>query len=53
MADLNEDDISKLIQLLTVLLLLLWAFSSLSNVATSTAAAKQHQMIVFIGRLAG
>ena len=31
----------------------LWAFSSLSNIATLTPAAKQHQIIVFIGRLAG
>ena len=51
MADLNEDDILKLIQLQTLLLWL--AFSSLSVIATSTPAAKQHQMIVFIGRLTG
>ena len=42
-ADLNEDDILKLVQLQTVLLLLM-AFSSLSNIATSTPAAKQHQL---------
>ena len=32
---------------------LLQAFSSLSNTATSTPAAKQHQMIIFMGRLLG
>ena len=52
MTDLNEDDILKLIKLQTVLLLFR-AFSSRFNTATSTPAAKQHQMIVFIGRLAG
>ena len=41
----------KLILLRT--LLLLRAFSSLFNIPTPTPAAKQHQMIVFIGRLAG
>ena len=52
MADLNEDDILKQIQLQTVLLLLR-AFSLLSETATSTPAAEQDQMIAFIGRLAG
>ena len=51
MADHNEAYIFELIQLQTVLLL--WAFSSLSNIATSTPAAKQHQIIVFIVTLAG
>ena len=50
MADLIEDDILKLIQLQTILLLLR-ALSSLSNIATSAPALEQ--MIVFIGRLAG
>ena len=52
MADLNEDDILKQIQLQTVLLLLR-AFSLLSETAASTPAAEQDQMIAFIGRLAG
>ena len=39
MTDLNEDDVLKLIQLRT-LLLLLQAFSSLSVTATSTPATK-------------
>ena len=52
MADVNEDDVLQLIQLQTVLLLL-WAFSSLSNIATSSPAAKKHQILVFIGKLAG
>ena len=42
-ADLNEEDILKLVQLRAVLLPLM-AFSSLSNIATSTPAAKQHQL---------
>ena len=53
MTNPDEDDVSHLIQLQTILLLLLWAFSSLSNIAASTPAAKLHQTIVFIGRLAG
>ena len=52
MADLNQDDALKLIQLQTGLVLL-WAFSSLSNIATSTPAAKQHRIIVLIGTLTG
>ena len=52
MADHYEDDIKKLFQLRTVLLLFR-AFSSLSNNETSTPTAKQNQMIVFIGSLAG
>ncbi|WP_419648360.1 hypothetical protein [Thiolapillus sp.] len=52
LADLNEDVNLKLIQLQTVLLLLL-AFSSLLNITASTPAAKQHQIIVLIGGLAG
>ena len=52
LADLNEDVNLKLIQLQTVLLLLS-AFSSLLNVTGSTPAAKQHQIIVLIGGLAG
>ena len=44
--------ILKLIQLQGVLLLL-WAFSSFSDIATATPAAKLHQIIVLIGRLAG
>ena len=52
MVDLNEDDILKLIQLQTIINLL-WALSSLSNIATTAPAAKQHQIIIFIGRLAG
>ena len=51
LADLNEDVNLKLIQLQTVLLLL--AFSSLFNITASTPAAKQHQIIVLIGGLAG
>ena len=51
MADLNKHDIVKLIQLQTVLLL--WAFSQLSNIATSTPAAKQQQIIVVVETLAG
>ena len=53
MTNPDEDDVSHLIQLQTILLLLLWAFSSLSNISASTPAAKLHQTIVFIGRLAG
>ena len=52
LADLNEDVNLKLIQLQTIFLLLL-AFSSLLNITASTPAAKQHQIIVLIGGLAG
>ena len=52
LADLNENVSLKLIQLQTVLLLLL-VFSSLLNITASTLAVKQHQIIVFIGELAG
>ena len=52
LADLNEYDNLGLIQPQIVLLLLL-AFSSLSNITASTPAAKQHQIIVFIGGLVG
>ena len=52
LTDLNEDVHLKLIQLQIILLLLL-AFSSLSDVAASTPAAKQRQIIVLIGRLTG
>ena len=52
LVDLNEDINLKLIQLQTVLLLLL-AFSSLLNITASTLAAKQRQLIVLIGGLAG
>ena len=52
LADLNEDDNLKLSQLQNLLLLLL-AFSSLLYNTASTPAAKQHQIIVFIGGLAG
>ena len=48
--DLKEDKMFKLIQLKTVLLLR--AFSSLSNIATSKSAANHSQMIVFNRRLA-
>ena len=40
MADLNEDDILKLVQRKTAFLLLR-AFSSLSNIATATPAVKK------------
>ena len=43
MADLNEDDIFKLIQLQMSILLLLGAFSSLSNIARATSAGKKQQ----------
>ena len=46
LADLNEDDILKLIQL-QIVFLLVRAFSLLSIIALSTPAVKQ-QMIVFI-----
>ena len=52
LADLNEDDNLRLIQLQTVLLLLL-AFYLISKIAASTSAAKQHQIVVLIGGLAG
>ena len=39
MSDLNDDDIFMLIHLQTALLLL-WAFSSLSNIATATQGEK-------------
>ena len=53
MADLNDDDIFKLIQLKTAPLLLR-TFSSPSDIATATPSAKQNKkMIVFIGRFAG
>ena len=52
LADLNQDDSLKLSQLQNVLLLLL-AFSSPSNTVASTPAAKQHQIIISIRRLAG
>ena len=52
LADLNENVNLKLIQLQTMLRLLL-AFSSFINITTSTPAAKQHQIIVLIGGLAG
>ena len=51
LADLNEDVNLKLIPLQTVVLLL--AFSTLLNITAPTLAAKQHQIIVFIGRLTG
>ena len=50
-ADLNEDDVLNPIKIQTVLLL--GAFSSLSNIVTLTTAAKQFQTIGFIERLAG
>ena len=54
LANLNEDDNQKLTQIHTVMLLLLaLSLSSLSNIAVSTTAAKQHQIIVFFWRLAG
>ena len=52
MTYLNEDDILKLVQV-QIILLLLWAFSSLSGIATSTPTAKLYQIIVLTGRLAG
>ena len=52
MVDLTEDNILKLIQCQTVFLLL-WAFSSFSNIATSTPAVKHHQIIMLIGKLTG
>ena len=52
LADLNEDDNLRLIQLQTVPLLLL-AFSSLLNITASTPAAKHHQITDLIGGLAG
>ena len=51
LADFNEDDNLKLSQLQNVLLLS--TFSSLFNVAASTPAAKQHQIIVLIEGLTG
>ena len=51
MAGFNEDDNLKLSQLQNVLLLL--AISSLSNVAASTPATKQHQITVSVRRFAG
>ena len=52
MAEFNEDDILKLIQLQTTLLLMK-ALSSLSNIAKSPPPAKKlTKMSVFIGRLA-
>ena len=51
LAVLNEENNLKLSQLQNALLLL--AFSSFSNVAASTPAAKQHQSIVIIGGFAG
>ena len=52
MADLNEDDIFKANPTPNHLLMLR-TFSSLSNIATSTPAAKQHRIIVLIGTLTG
>ena len=52
LTDLNEDDNLKLSQL-KIFLLLLLAFSSLSNITASTPAAKQQQIIDLIGTLAG
>ena len=53
MADLDENDVLKLIPLQTVVFLLRAFFFSLSKFATLAPAAKQNQLIVFIGRLAG
>ena len=52
LADLNEDDNQTLIRIQPVILRLL-AFHSTPNIAASTPAAKHHQMIVIIGKLAG
>ena len=51
MADLNEDNILKLIHLQTVLFLLR-AFSSLSISEASTSAGEKRQIIILISKLA-